>query len=48
MLAEGGVDDADVEENLAGFSNLLELFDSIVKFVVVVSSQGSNPGLDLL
>lgn len=48
MLAQSGVDDAHVEEDLAGIANLVELGKSFVEFVVVVATQGRDPGLNLL
>lgn len=48
MLAQRGVDDAHVEENLARIANLVELGKSFVKLVIVVAAQGRDPGLNLL
>lgn len=48
VLSEGRVDYAHVEENLAGVLDLLELDDGVFKLIVVVATQGSNPGLDFL
>lgn len=40
MLAESSINDTNVEENLAGLGNLLEFEDSIIKFIVVITTQG--------
>ena len=42
------MDDTNVEEDLARIANPRKLPDGIIEFVVVVSSQGRNPSLDLL
>ena len=48
MLSQCGVNHSHVEEDLAGLSNLVELADGIVEFVVIVSGQGSHPRFDFL
>ena len=48
MLAEGGMDDTHVEENLAGIAYLFEIGEGIIKLVIVVSCEGRNPCLDFL
>lgn len=48
MFAEGSVDDADVEEDLAGVVDLAELCNGVFKLVVVVARQGAYPGFDFL
>lgn len=48
MLAESGVDDSHVEEDLAGVGDLVEFADGIFELVVVIAGQGSNPRLDFL
>ena len=42
------MDDAHVEENLAGVGDLVKLSQSILELVVVIATQGRNPGLDFL
>lgn len=48
MLAESGVDDTHVEEDLGGVCDLVELADSVLELIVVVAGEGSDPGLDFL
>lgn len=48
MLAQRSVNYTHIEEDLAGLSDLVELADSIVEFVVVVSSKSRDPSLDFL
>ena len=48
MLAQSGVDDAHVEENLARVGDFVELAKSIVELIVVIATKGRNPGLNLL
>lgn len=48
MFAEGGVNDAHVEEDLACVANLVEFVEGIVELVVVVAGEGGDPSLDLL
>ena len=48
MLAEGSVDHAHVEEDLARVANLVELVQGVVEFIVVVPRKGGNPRLDFL
>lgn len=47
MLAEGCVDEADVGEDLAGVGDLGEEFEALLKVLLVVSGEGSGPGLEL-
>lgn len=48
VLAESGVDDAHVEEDLARVADLVELAERIIELIVVVAGQGRNPGFDFL
>jgi hypothetical protein len=48
VLSECRVDDTHVEENLGRVSNLVELAQGDVEFIVVVGPQGSDPGFDFL
>lgn len=48
MLAERGVDNTHVEENLARVSDLVELVDCLFELIVVITSEGRNPRLDFL
>lgn len=48
MLAERGVDDTHVEQDLARVCDLVKLAEGIVELVVVVASEGRYPGLDFL
>lgn len=48
VLPQRGVDDAHVEQDLARIGNLVKLAEGIVELVVVVASEGRNPGLDFL
>ena len=48
MLAESGMDDAHVEENLRRIGNLLELLQCLVELIIVVAPQGGDPGLYFL
>jgi hypothetical protein len=48
VLAESSMDDAHVEEDLAGVGDLVKLSQSIFELVVVVATKGRNPGLDFL
>ena len=48
MFAQRSMNDTHVEQNLAGVANLVEFVESIVEFIVVVASEGSNPSLDFL
>ena len=48
VLAECGVDDTHIEEDLAGVADLVEFIEGVVEFVVVVAGKGGDPGLDLL
>lgn len=48
MLAQCGVDNAHVEENLARIADLVKFAKSIVELIVVITSQGGYPSLDFL
>lgn len=48
MLAEGGMDDAHVKQNLGGVCNDLKLLQCIIELVVVVPRQGGDPSLYFL
>lgn len=48
MLAQSGVDDAHVEQNLARVGDFVEFAKSIVELIVVVPTQGRDPSLNLL
>ena len=48
MLAQCGVDNAHVEENLARIADFVEFAKSIVELIVVITSQGGYPSLDFL
>ncbi|KAK1241789.1 hypothetical protein MKX07_007612 [Trichoderma sp. CBMAI-0711] len=48
VLAQSGVDDTHVEENLACIANLVELSKSFVKLIIVVATKGRDPGLNFL
>ena len=48
MLAEGGVDDAAVEEDLGRVGDGVEVFEGLVELVVVVAGEGGDPRLDFL
>jgi hypothetical protein len=48
MLAQCGVDDTHVEEDLARVGDLFELAEGIVELIVVVAGEGGNPRLDFL
>lgn len=48
VLSEGGVDDTHVEQYLAGVGDFLELGEGVVELVVVITSEGGDPSLDLL
>jgi hypothetical protein len=48
MLAQCGVDNAHIEENLARIADFVEFAKSIVEFIVVITSQGGYPSLDFL
>lgn len=48
VLAEGGVDDTHVEQDLGGVGDGLELPKRIVEFIVVVTAEGRDPCLDFL
>ncbi len=43
MLAEGGVDDAHVEEDLGRVGDSVELQERLVELIVVVPAQGRYP-----
>lgn len=48
MLAQCGVDNAHIKENLARIADFIEFAKSIVELIVVITSQGGYPGLDFL
>ena len=48
MLAQRGVDDAHVEEDLGCVGDLLELLQRLVELIVVVAPQGGDPGFYFL
>jgi hypothetical protein len=42
------MNDAAIEEDLRCIRNTIELLQGLVKFVIVVVVEGSDPGLDFL
>lgn len=48
MLAESGVDDAHVEQNLGRIGYCVELLQCLIELVIVVAPQGGDPGLYFL
>ena len=48
VLAEGSMNNAHVEEDLARVGNLVELGNSIVELIVIVARERGNPRLDFL
>jgi hypothetical protein len=48
MLAQGGMYDTHIEQNLGGICNVLKLLQCIVELVVVVPRQGRDPSLYFL
>ena len=48
MLSECGVDHTAVEQDLGRVGDLVEDFQCLVEFVVVVAGEGCHPGLDFL
>ena len=47
MLAEGGIDEADVGEDLGGVGDLGEELQALFKVLCVVCGEGGSPGLEL-
>lgn len=48
MLSQCGVDDAHVKENLTRIRDFVKLSQSIIKLIIIITTQGRNPGLDFL
>jgi len=48
VLAEGGIDHADIEVDLRGIRILFKDFESLVVFFIVVVFQSFDPALDFL
>ena len=48
VLAEGGIDDAHVEQDLGGIRDVAERLERLVELIVVVELQGLDPCLDFL
>lgn len=48
VLAKCGMDDTHIEEDFRCIRNVLEVFQCIVEFVVVIPPQGGDPGFYFL
>jgi hypothetical protein len=48
MLAQRGMNNAHIKQDLARVGNFVEFVECIVEFIVVVASQGRDPSLDFL
>lgn len=48
MLAEGGVNDANVEEDLGRIGDLLKLLQGFVELIIIVPSECRDPSLNFL
>jgi hypothetical protein len=48
MLAEGGVYDAAVEVDFGSVGNDLKGGESVIEFIVIVVTEGLDPGFDFL
>lgn len=48
MLAQCGMNDAAVEQNLGGVGNLSKHLEGVIEIVVVIAGQRCHPGLDFL
>lgn len=48
VLTQSGMDYAHVEEDLGGIGDAVELLESFVELIVVVTAKGGNPCLDFL
>lgn len=43
MFAQGGMDDAHIEENLGRIRDIVKFLQRLLEFIVVVTAQGRDP-----